>query len=920
MRVRLFVSLTAGQAVGSLRGPMTREISKTLLGLTVLAALGCGRPEPQVIRSRGPGPVRLIDELALAEIDSPLQTIRPWKTISSELEEEVVWELPLDSRGVREVCRVGSGGVIHCGEKDPDFTFRFRVPVETYRLYRVELDARGETSLCANLRLSDSRELRVRRFPEGRGEWHRLSELWFSAASDTLTLTLRGHCPLTIGSLDVRRTLLGRDEELAWLAIQAKGLAGDDLGMAKFGSLLPRTDAQTVEPPFDENFGFREALFAPAPTDLTYRLQVPRAARLRFAYAMAEASRPGDQARFEVLVRGAGVSEGSLWTRDLTAAPSSWYWHEAVVDLGAFQGQIVDLTLRTRSSGERGYSLWATPTVETPRRPNEPPNVIVLAVDTLRADRLSSYGYRRIRTPNLDALARDGALFSHAISQSVQTQPAFGSLFTGHIVPRHGLLFADSALAPAVPTLARVLRENGWTTHGIMYQAALYDAYSMARGFERYFNVPRLYHRADQNLAKALEWLEHNGDRRFFLFLHFLDPHQPFTQPDEFVEGATAKALSEVGVQIPFNLRGSVGDCEPCAAEGGVPESFRTVVNDLYDEEVVYVDDQIGRFLDALAERGLYDDTIIAFVSDHGETLWDHHDFFDHGGVNQHDELTRVPLVIKPAKGRGFASGSVITTQVRSFDMMPTLMEMVGIAPSRLELDAQSLVPLLRGGPPTDEGDRWAFSSNEQAASVRGNGWKYIHALSLGEELYHLADDPLETRNVVNRYPEVLSAMRARYMETLIESLGGRFLIVVGSGEASRYRVRVQAATEGSGASDRMVHLGIPLASFEEPGVGVFFGRAPLGRLVLFRRLRWSSQTPEVTVDSLGSDGHTDPTTTAPRPIPFEKGLAERLLVSGAPGAYLLDAPLKSTVAAEADAARLDADQEETLKALGYIE
>lgn len=896
------------------RGPFRFPLGLLVLGAAVAAALACAKADSDVIQPVRQGPIRLFDELARAEIESPLQGLPPWEAVSSALAEEVVWERPAAPAPGSTGCVVADGGEIRCGLEERAFNLIFRIPLEAYSQYRIGMRVRSAARFCANLRLRDRRGVRVARFQEKRDEWESLSEPWSTGGNaDTLVISIRGRCPVSIDSLALHRAVMGRDEELSLLASQARSaFSGVDLGIAKYGPLLPREQPNSVEPPFDESFGFRETLFAPAPTRLTYRLRVPSQARLRFSYAMAEASRVGDRARFEVLVQQGREAAQTIWSQELVVDPERWHWHEAVIDLSPWSSQVVDLTLQTRTAGERGYALWGTPTIEKPRRANDPPNVIIIAVDTLRADRLSAYGYPKPLSPNLDAFARDGVLFLDAISQSTQTPPSFNSLFTGLIVPRHGMLFADSRLAPTVPTLARIFRQNGWTTHAIMYQAAMYDADSMARGFERYFNVPRTHHRADQNLGKAVAWLDDNGDRRFFLFLHFLDPHQPFTQPEAFVQPATAEALEAYEAEIPFNVRGSIGNCKPCKSEEGVPESFRPVVKELYDEEVAYVDDQIGLFLDALADRGLYRDTVIAFVSDHGETLWDHHDFFDHGGVNQHDELTRVPLIIKPDEARDFASNRVVSTQVRLFDLMPTLLDLTGIDTSVLNIDAQSLMPFLRADSPGEREDRWAFSSNEQSASVRGRGWKYIHALSLGEELYDLDGDPAETRNVIDLFPDVLRTMRARYMEILIESLGGRFLLVLGDGQTPQYQVRMAGIEErpGPNAERRMAFLGLQPKPPEEPGVRTFAGKAPRGNLVLFRQLPGAEQ-PSITVDG---------ETLEIEELPYRPGLPERLLASSPPGAYLLSAPRKADAAADADTADLDTEQEEALRALGYIE
>lgn len=909
-------------------------MARRLAGIVALAVcLGCGGCDwpPRPIDQSG-GPIRLIDELGDARIDSPLQGLEPWETVREGLEDRTYWRPELKAgRGLSPTCKGTRDTRFRCeAEGGRRVAVAFKVPVRAHSQYRIEAKVRRSVNNCGIMRAADLRESKRIRFTGPVDEWVPISLPWQTGrAEDTLRISFRGLCSMRVDSLEVRELILGEGAELSAMAAQAVSPFADrGLGMAKFGSLLPREEAEETVEPFDENWAFRETILAPAPTDVTYRVKVPRGGRLRFSYALSEMSRSGDHARFEVLVGRHRWWRRVLWSEELTLTPANWHWHEAVIDLAAFAGQTVHLTLRTRASGERGYALWGTPAIERPRRSGEPPNIVLIAVDTLRADRLSGYGYEKPTSPHLDALARDGALFLYPVSQSTQTPPSFASLFTGLLVSRHDFLFATSRLAPNVPTLARVLRQNGWTTHATIFHAALYD-HSLARGFERYFSVPRKKHRADQNLRKGLDWLEANGDRRFFYFLHFSDPHQPFTQPQEFVREATASALAGYGVELPFNVSGSIGECAPCRSEDGLPAGFRELVNDLYDEEVNYVDDQIGLFLQALRERDLYDDTIIAFVSDHGETLWDHFDYFDHGGINQHDELTRVPLIIKPAKGGGYVSNAVVDKQVSSFDLMPTLLEMAGIDTSPLTMDARSLVPLLREDASTAEAqEAWAVSSNEQAASLRGRGWKwtitglYVEGVEKPEGLFELANDPGEKVNVAARHPGILRAMRSRYMETLLDSVGGSYLLVLLDPEAAEggfYRVKVQLTDSAPWRAKPIDSIGLwPLGSPEQ-GTWLYRGRCLLDGLALFARLPPSGGPTVVEITRQGGGAVSTETAELER-VRFEEGVVGSLLEAGIPGVYLIEAPLRSSGTAGDEVSELDTAQEEALRALGYIQ
>ncbi|MBI3179731.1 MAG: sulfatase, partial [Deltaproteobacteria bacterium] len=361
----------------------------------------------------------------------------------------------------------------------------------------------------------------------------------------------------------------------------------------------------------DDNHAYRDGILAVAPTDARFMLRVPPRARLSFSAGLFKASRPGDTATFRVVIETKGEAT-TVFAREIAARPDDWHWHDAVVDLEAWAGQDIRLLLETRApSQSRGLAVWGTPLVTSSRRAGDPPNVVVIAVDTLRADRLSAYGYGRRTSPQIEALAAQGTLFHNAFSASNWTSPAFASIFTGFMPSKHQVIHRARAIPSEMTTLAEYFRRAGWTTHAIVYKAYLYNM-GFEQGFDTWFNVPRYDVRADDNLAKAMAWLDQYGHSRFFLFLHFNDPHQPFNQPPPFDRVYnTADDLARQGVSLPIVIEpgGGVRGCGACTA-GGVPKpGFEKLAHALYDGAVAYVDDRIGKFLSALKERALYDKT-----------------------------------------------------------------------------------------------------------------------------------------------------------------------------------------------------------------------------------------------------------------------------------------------------------------------
>ena len=552
------------------------------------------------------------------------------------------------------------------------------------------------------------------------------------------------------------------------------------LGMRKAGWLLPLPSPEGVREgeAAESNYNWRRALYAPPTTEIAFDLTFPAGARLRLATGLARETPPNAAARFQIEISGPGMSAPEVLLDTVrTARMEDWHWEDVDLDLSAWAGREGTLVLRSLSEKGDPHPLWANPRIEVAGSAADA-LVILIAVDTLRADHLSSYGYERNTSPALDRLAADGVRFDQARSNCNWTCPSFASIFTGLVPSRHGV----SSYGPATPlpdeltTLAEHFQERGWATRSIAYKVPLFDG-NYEQGFDEAFNVPRDVIRGEENLARALEWLETHRGGATFLFLHFNDPHQPFVQPEPF-DRSFGPSPDDVGVRLPIGV-----------PNPGQDEMIRLFA-DLYDGAVSYVDSCIGRFLDALRERGLYDTATIAFVADHGEELWERGNF-GHGGSRLFDEVVRVPLIVKPP-AETFEPGQVITANVSGFDVMPTLLELAGIPPAA-ELDARSLVPLISGA--TDSLDRVVVTetSGRGLALVDG-GYKFM--LSPGgriEALFHLPSDPLEQNDIASEKPEELARLRALTMAYLLEHRPGNYLLVHGGEEPQRLSISTRA-------------------------------------------------------------------------------------------------------------------------------
>jgi len=408
---------------------------------------------------------------------------------------------------------------------------------------------------------------------------------------------------------------------------------------------------------------------------------------------------------------------------------------------------------------------------------DRPPNLLLFVLDTTRADHLGCYGHAGQTSPALDALAEQGVRFDNALAQSSLTPVSAASVLTGASPFRHGVrsLFVVDRhrLADDVVSLAQVLGRHGLKTAAFVSARPMGAQYGLDRGFDEYSDDLERHgrrnkqrrlanpyqRRADETAGLALDWLEQNGDAPFFLMVHFFDPHDPtLVPPRAFLEERVAFALPE-DLDRMSNLAGRSGAPDLRRAEP-------TQRVDLYDAEIAYMDQQVRRILDHLEQRGGLDDTIVAVIGDHGEGLGQH-DFWTHGLLYQ--EQLRVPLILR---GPGIPTGRVVQRRVRLIDLAPSLAELYALGPWPGLSDGSSFTALMRGG--AEERERAAYAEvrhdaddflgrDAQMYSLVLGPWKYIHRPVQGQhELYNLADDPAEQKNVYREDHPMAQALRSR--------------------------------------------------------------------------------------------------------------------------------------------------------------
>ncbi len=298
------------------------------------------------------------------------------------------------------------------------------------------------------------------------------------------------------------------------------------------------------------------------------------------------------------------------------------------------------------------------------------PNVLIYLVDTLRADHLGVYGYARPTSPHIDAFARDSVVFTSAIAQSGWTKTSVASILTGLVPFHHGTIDRDDALPPSIPTLPMMLARAGYARYAAIANGNLSPAFGLQRGFEPYRYLASGEYEAGAVAGVVVDawqqWLDtRRGAEPWFAYLHTIDPHDPYHAPEPFTSRSTIP-ITGVG-EIPAFLQ---------THHGVSAEQLGADLIDKYDAEIVYTDAMFGRAIEDLKRRGLYDETLILFASDHGE------EFLDHGGWGHghslYRELLHVPLIVKFPRNRH--AGMIVKTNVQHVDIVPTVLQAAGVA------------------------------------------------------------------------------------------------------------------------------------------------------------------------------------------------------------------------------------------------
>ena len=425
-------------------------------------------------------------------------------------------------------------------------------------------------------------------------------------------------------------------------------------------------------------------------------------------------------------------------------------------------------------------------------------NVVLITLDTTRADHLTCYRQGRVpqvasaastadeigpggvaRTPQLDALADRGVRFAHATVQVPLTLPSHACIMTGAYPEVHGLRdMGGFTLSKNHPTLASVAQAAEFRTAAFVGSRVLSRRFGLSNGFETYDDnmgsqteedkLPGVFpeRRADLVTDRALAWLQRARSNRFFLWVHYYDPHAPYDPPEPYKHAYSS---------------------------------------DRYSGEIAYTDEQIGRLVAGIERLGLTPRTLIVAMADHGESLGEHGELTH--GVFLYESTTRVPLIMA---GPGVPAGKVIEEQARSIDVMPTVLDFLNLPPGN-EVQGVSLRPLIEQGRKVRSNYAYletlyprTYMGWSELRAMRTDTWKLI--VSPHPELYHLGRDPRENTNVIARYPAEADELQKKIWEVVGEN--NKQEKVTGSPVDQQTRQELESLGYVSAGTPREIQLG----------------------------------------------------------------------------------------------------------------
>ncbi len=555
----------------------------------------------------------------------------------------------------------------------------------------------------------------------------------------------------------------------------------------------------------------RDSVLLSCPGSMSFPLRMPsieHGPRLRFALTgLPEARRArGDGVTLQVLFQVADGAQLTLSELDFDPKNNREHrdWSEHIVDLTPAAGLEGELSFVLRDVDDEPDELDAVllgdPRIEPTLGEVPGWNVLLIGVDTLRADHLSAFGYERETTPNLAALADAGVRFTSARSQAPWTLPSFSSTLTSLYPSAHGAGRGGhdewEPIDPTTLSFAEVLSRNGYETAGIVANGLISPRYGLDQGYAMY-RAAWAMESVQRDTPQVIEYVEGHTRTPWHLFWHIMDPHLPYTTEDSYREeftdeGYDGRFAGGRGGTVPFDVLDPRPGRRWFAHEGPPPapelsDADKRYVSDYYDAEIAEMDAAVGEVIEALKASGQWERTVVAFIADHGEGLGDHDHY--HHGYTLYDDQVHVPMILRIP---GQDVGRVIERPVAAIDLAPTILGALGITPPETFRGADRLAA------DAPQGDAFfieypTYDSSAQKAWVEGR-FKYLHdPVFHTEHLFDTEADPAELVNVLEDHPDVVARARTALDAFRWEQLQvGRFHLRVRGEAGSRLVMKVR--------------------------------------------------------------------------------------------------------------------------------
>lgn len=503
----------------------------------------------------------------------------------------------------------------------------------------------------------------------------------------------------------------------------------------------------------------RRAIVLRTPARLSWHTEVLKDAKFGFRFANLSPKTPG---RIKVTV---STDEAGAKTVYEGLAKDSW--DTQLVSLAKWAGQTVKLDVHAQADHAGVRLALAEPglyrtKVEAPETIKPAKNIVLLVIDTMRADKLKPYNAStRVRTPVLDQISREGVVFAQAQSPENWTKPSVASILTSLYPESHRTKDMEAKLPQAATLLSELCKQNGMTTGSFIANGHVSDRFGFKQGWDFYTNYIRESKNSDAErvFGEAAAWIEKNKDKRFFTFIQTIDPHVPYDPPGEFLKLYDGQPYTG-----PINPR-RTAQVQVDASQGKLALAARDkqYLEALYDGEVSYHDHHLGMFIERLKAMGVYDNTVFVITADHGEEFGDHGKY-GHGHT-VYQELLHVPLSFRLPKV--VPAARTVGYTVSTVDVTPTILQLAGIKiPQTME--GHSLWEYMHGVVPDRPSAAFSdFLDNRRV--VRAGRWKFIQRGGKGDgTLFDLQRDPDELREL----NPARSAIAWRYSRILL----GQFL------------------------------------------------------------------------------------------------------------------------------------------------